>query len=142
MPSPPSPSAEIPMPPSSPAPPPSKPSSSSPSAGSPARPCPPEWAASGAKLGFSLEVVFAVEQCEYKMTKERLLKGDALMGTTLIAVEPLNEQRFVRTKGEEVVRVKPGAYGCQIQDLESRRYALRFFPDFPEGAKWNDFRHE
>ncbi|KAL7554831.1 hypothetical protein ACHAWF_018480 [Thalassiosira exigua] len=99
---------------------------------------PPEWAASGAKLGFSLEVEFTDERCEYEMTKERLLKGDALMGTTLMAVEPLNEPRFVSAKGEEVIRVEPGAYGCQIQDLESRRYALRFFLDFPEGAKRND----
>jgi len=32
----------------------------------------------------------------------------------------------------------PGAYGCQLQGIESRQYAFRFFLDFPEGAKRND----
>ena len=35
---------------------------------------PPEWAASGAKLGFTLEVEFTNEQAEYLMSKERLLR--------------------------------------------------------------------
>lgn len=35
---------------------------------------PPEWAASGAKLGFTLEVEFTCEQAEYEMSKERLLR--------------------------------------------------------------------
>ena len=35
---------------------------------------PPEWAASGAKLGFTLEVEFTNEQAEYEMSKERLLR--------------------------------------------------------------------
>ena len=34
---------------------------------------PPEWAASGAKLGFTLEVEFT-KQAEYEMSKERLLR--------------------------------------------------------------------
>ncbi|KAL3788322.1 hypothetical protein ACHAWO_008551 [Cyclotella atomus] len=99
---------------------------------------PPEWAASGAKLGFALEVEFTDEPCEYEMTKERLLKSDALMGTKLLSVEPLNVPTFVSTKGKETIKVKPGAYGCQIQGLESRQYAFRFFLDFPEGSKRND----
>ena len=99
---------------------------------------PPDWAASGAKLGLSLEVEFTDERCGYEMTKERLLKGDALMGDTMMAVEPLNEPAFVSAKGTEVVAVSPGAYGCQIQGIESRQYAFRFFLDFPEGAKRND----
>jgi hypothetical protein len=61
---------------------------------------PPEWAQSGAKLGFALEVEFTDEPCEYEMTKERLLKSDALMGTKLLSVEPLNVHTFVSTNGK------------------------------------------
>lgn len=99
---------------------------------------PPDWAASGAKLGFALEVEFTDEQCEYEMGKERLLKGDALMGSNLMSVEPLNAPSFVSAKGKEVVNVLPGAYGCQIQGIESKQFAFRFFLDFPDGAKRND----
>lgn len=99
---------------------------------------PPEWAASGAKLGFPLEVEFTDEPCEYEMTKERLLKGDSLMGSKLLSVEPLNIPTFVSTSGIESIKVEPGAYGCQIQGLASRQYAFRFFLDFPEGATRND----
>lgn len=100
---------------------------------------PPEWAASGAKLGFALEVEFTNEPPnEYEMTKERLLKGDAIMGSTLYSVEPLNIPSFVSTNGKEEIKVEGGAYGCQIQGLESRQYAFRFFMDFPQGAIRND----
>lgn len=99
---------------------------------------PPEWAASGAILGFVLEVEFTDEPCEYEMTKERLLKGDALMGSTLLSVEPLNTPSFVSANGKETIKVEAGAYGCHIQGLESRQFAFRFFLDFPEGAKRND----
>ena len=99
---------------------------------------PPEWAASGAKLGFNLEVEFTNEPAGYEMTKERLLKGDAMMGSNLLSVEPLNDPTFVSNEGTQTIDVRPGAYGCQIQDLGSRQYALRFFLDFPEGASRND----
>ncbi|KAL9189073.1 hypothetical protein ACHAXT_011563, partial [Thalassiosira profunda] len=99
---------------------------------------PPEWAASGAKLGFNLEVEFTNEPADYEMTKERLLKGDAMMGSVLLSVVPLNDPTFVSNEGTQTIDVQPGAYGCQIQDLGSRQYALRFFLDFPEGASRND----
>jgi hypothetical protein len=99
---------------------------------------PPEWAASGAKLGLALEVEFTNEKCQYEMSKERLLRGDVMMGNTLMLVEPLNEPSFISSNGIEIVKVLPGAYGCQMQEIESRRYAFRFFFDFPEGAQRND----
>ncbi|KAL7532527.1 hypothetical protein ACHAXR_007588 [Thalassiosira sp. AJA248-18] len=99
---------------------------------------PPEWAASGAKLGFALEVEFTNEQCDYEMTKERLLRGDALMGDNLMMVAPLNTPSFVSANGQEAIKVESGAYGCQIQGIGSRQYAFRFFLDFPEGATRND----
>lgn len=94
----------------------------------------PEWAASGAKLVFPLEVEFTGHRCDYEMSKERLLKGDA----SLMSVEPLNAPSFISSNGIEVVSVLPGAYGCEIQWEESRQYTFRFFLDFPEGAKRND----
>ena len=66
------------------------------------------------------------------------VKGDTLMGTNLFTVEPLNEPSFVSTNGKEIISVQPGAYGCQIQGLENRQYAFRFFLDFPDGATRND----
>jgi hypothetical protein len=99
---------------------------------------PPEWAASGARLGLAVEVEFTNERCPYEMSKETLLRGDALMGTNLMTVEPLNEPSFVSSKGREAVRVLPGAYGCQVQGAESGQYSLRFFLDFPDGARRND----
>jgi len=99
---------------------------------------PPEWAASGAKLVFALEVEFTGYGCDYEMSKERLLQSDASMGETLMSVEPLNAPSFISSNGKEVVQVLPGAYGCQMQWAESRQYAFRFFLDFPEGAKRND----
>lgn len=99
---------------------------------------PPEWAASGAKLGFTLQLEFTNEDANYEMTKENLLKGDALMGNQLLSVEPLNDPSFVSVGGKEFIKVEKGAYGCQIQNVASRQYALRFFVDFPEGAKRND----
>lgn len=99
---------------------------------------PPSWAESGARLAFPLEVEFTDETAEYEMTKERLLKGDALMGTRLLTVEALNEPQFISTNGIQNIAVENGAYGCSLQSVESRQFALRFFMDFPEGAKRND----
>ncbi|CAB9502199.1 expressed unknown protein [Seminavis robusta] len=97
---------------------------------------PPEWAASGAKLGFLLEMEFCPEPCaDYQiMTKERLL------GTrSKKAVEVLNDPSFVSAKGTEQIVVRTqGAYGVELQDLAARQYGVRFFLDFPEGAMRND----
>lgn len=96
---------------------------------------PEEWAASGAKLGFVLEVGFS----DYKEqgTKE-ILGQDALMGIRLQEMLPLNQPSFVSASGTQVIDVQPGAYGCQVQDRESQQYALRWYLDFPNGAKRND----
>lgn len=100
---------------------------------------PPEWASSGAKLAFPLEVEFTDNPPdEYEMSKEQFLRGDSLMGSNLMSVEVLNEPSFVSTNGREVIKVLDGAYGCQIQNIESKQATLRFFLDFPEGAKRND----
>ena len=60
------------------------------------------------------------------------------MGSKLYTTYPLNEPTFVSNKGTEVVKVLPGAYGCQIQQVQSQQYALRFFSDCPDGATRND----
>jgi hypothetical protein len=97
---------------------------------------PPEWAASGAKLGFLLEVEFCKENCaDFDMNKERLLGSGK---PSFRAVEPLNEPTFVGRNGQEIVQVTHGAYGCEVQQLEAQQYMFRFFLDFPEGAVRND----
>jgi len=106
---------------------------------------PPEWAASGAKLGFNLEVEFCQEDCaNYEMTKERLLQGTAVATKSgikpkiLKAVEPLNDPTFVSTKGTQTIVVKEGAYAGELQSPQAQLYGFRFFLDFPEGAVRND----
>lgn len=97
---------------------------------------PPEWAASGAKLGFLLEVEFCKEDCaDSGMNKERLLGSGR---PSFRAVEPLNEPSFVGRNGQEIIKVTPGAYGCEVEQLEAQQYKFRFFLDFPGGAKRND----
>lgn len=60
------------------------------------------------------------------------------MGSKLYTTFPLNEPSFINAKGTQIVKVLPGAYGCQIQQVQSQQYALRFFVDFPDGAVRND----
>ena len=96
---------------------------------------PPEWAASGAKLVFPLEVEFTEESPrDFEMTKERLL-GDA---SSSRSVEPLDEPTFVSSRGQETIKVTEGAYGCELQQIEAQQFSFRFFLDFPEGAVRND----
>jgi len=109
---------------------------------------PKEWAASGAKLGFLLEVEFCNEACaSYDMTKERLLQGTAFAskgGTirppaaSLKAVEPLNDPTFVSTTGTQTIKVTEGAYSSVLKFPQSQLYGFNFFLDFPEGAVRND----
>ncbi len=96
---------------------------------------PSEWAASGAKLGFTLEIGFT-DNVEQSMNER--LGEDALMGSKLQAILPLNQPTFISLSGTEVIEVQPGSYGCQIQDRDSNQYALRWYLDFPNGAKRND----
>jgi len=102
---------------------------------------PPEWAASGAKLGLTLELEFTSDTADYKMSKERLLlqgNDNTSSSSKLYTTIPLNEPSFITTQGTQLVKVLPGAYGCQIQQVQSQQYALRFFVDFPDGAVRND----
>ncbi len=105
---------------------------------------PPEWAASGAKLGLTLELEFTSDTADYEMSKERLLlQGNdntsrMASSSKLYTTIPLNEPSFITTEGTQLVKVLPGAYGCQIQQVQSQQYALRFFVDFPDGAIRND----
>jgi hypothetical protein len=98
---------------------------------------PPEWAASGAKLGFTLEVGFTDNAAEQMITRD-MLAGDAMMGNKPQTIIPLQPPSFISLTGSEVIDVKPGVYGCQIQNRDSEQYALRWYLDFPNGAKRND----
>lgn len=98
---------------------------------------PPEWAASGAKLGLPLDINFSTQECEsFDMNRESLL-GEA-PGAPFLAVEPMNTPTFTSAQGQETVKVFPGAYSCQIQSPETQQHSLRFFLDFPNGASRND----
>ena len=87
---------------------------------------PEDWAASGAKLGFNLEVEFCDDPCaDYEMTKERLLQGTAVAtknnvlrstSSSLKACEPLNEPTFVSTSGTQTIKVTEGAYAGDSDD--------------------------
>ena len=99
---------------------------------------PPEWAASGAKLGFNLEVGFTDYEVDMDPQTIKSLQQDAMMGSTLRTVLPLNQPSFVSASGTESIDVRRGAYGCQVHDRESKQYALRWYFDFPNGAKRND----
>lgn len=111
---------------------------------------PSDWAASGAKLSFNLEVEFCREACAnpFEMAKERLLSASAeatkqsrsrtSTSSDIKLVEPLNDPTFVSTSGTQHILVKDGAYACTLQNLQSQQYALRFCLDFPEGALRND----
>jgi len=97
---------------------------------------PPEWSASGAKLGLRLNIKFSTETCEsYEMNQGTLL-GGALPSSSFL-VQPLNEPSFVSVNGQETVKVTPGRFSCQL-DPQTEQYSFRFFLDFPEGAVRND----
>lgn len=102
---------------------------------------PPEWAASGARLGFPLELEFCKEPCvDFNMNKERLLQGSGISfaKNNFRAVVPLNEPTFISNQGQQTINVKEGAYGCEVQNLIAQQYSLRLFLDFPDGAVRND----
>ncbi|KAL7425781.1 hypothetical protein ACHAXH_000129 [Discostella pseudostelligera] len=113
---------------------------------------PPEWAASGAKLTLPLHVQFSTMNKECisydELNQESLLLGDSLgvaKATTMSSsssscstVMPMNEPSFISTKGQEIVKVTPGVFSCQIQIPDTEQYSFRFFLDFPEGATRND----
>lgn len=97
----------------------------------------PEWASSGAKLSLPLEIKFCKDACtEHEMNKERFL-GD---NPPFLAVEPLTNPTFISVKGTETVQVTPGAYGCALQEADSKHYSFGFFLDFPNGAIRNDVK--
>ena len=84
---------------------------------------PEEWAASGAKLAFTLKVEFTEELANYK---QQMLSGDALMGSTLLKLKPINTPTYVTSNGTQVIDVMDGVYGSIMQNGESKLCSLRF----------------
>lgn len=115
----------------------------------------PEWAASGAKLALPLHVQFSTTNKECtsydELNQESLLMGDSLgvaKATTMSSsssscstVMPLNEPSFISTKGQEIVKVTPGAFSCQIQVPDTEQYSFRFFLDFVSDNEWSEMSH-
>ena len=97
---------------------------------------PPEWGASGARLGLNLDLSFTETVCtSVAMNIEAL----AMLGANQkMMIQPLNQPSFVSMEGLQVVDVEAGAYSCQLQSPETQQYALRFFLDFQNEARRND----
>ena len=95
---------------------------------------PDEWSASGAKLAFTLQVEFTDELANDKQQK---LTGDALMGSTLLKLKPLNTPAYVTSNGTQVIDIKDGVYGSVVQNVESKLCSLRFCLE-TNGAVRND----
>jgi len=84
-----------------------------------------------------------------EMNQESLLLGDSLgvdkapgmssSSSSCPTVMPLNEPSFISAKGQEIVKVSPGAFSCQIQLPDTEQYSFRFFLDFVSG---NENEHE
>lgn len=99
---------------------------------------PPEWAASGGKLGLPLRVKFSAAgagEPPYSSPHESLL-GESSSTASLFptAVTPLNEPSFVSMRGVETVRVEPGRFSCRL-DGGSHQHSFRFFLDFVSVCK-------
>jgi len=95
---------------------------------------PEEWAASGAKLAFTLQVEFTDELAN---NEQQMLSGDALMGSTLLKLKPINKPTYVTSNGTQVIDVKDGVYGSIMQNVESKLCSLRFCLE-TSGAVRND----
>mmetsp|Transcript_23866 Transcript_23866/g.50609 ORF Transcript_23866/g.50609 Transcript_23866/m.50609 type:complete len:326 (-) Transcript_23866:208-1185(-) len=103
---------------------------------------PPEWAASGAKLGLPLQVQFspqAQDNAESILSQE---PPETLLATAPdspnFTVTPLKEPSFVSLKGVETVEVTEGRMACSLSSATMMQYSFRFFLDFPKGAVKND----
>ena len=96
---------------------------------------PEEWAASGAKLAFTLQVKFTDELANDN--EQQKLTGDALMGSTLLKLKPINTPTFVTVDGTQDIDVMDGVYGSVVQNVESKLCSLRFCLE-TSGAVRND----
>mmetsp|Transcript_28423 Transcript_28423/g.46133 ORF Transcript_28423/g.46133 Transcript_28423/m.46133 type:complete len:359 (+) Transcript_28423:143-1219(+) len=108
--------------------------------------------ATGSKLGLPLDIQFTSSACtDFEMNNEPLLQGDSTNNndptttttttaavSPLFSLQPLNKPTFITHKGQQSVKITPGAYSCQLSDVSTQQYFFRFFLDFPEGASRND----
>jgi hypothetical protein len=101
---------------------------------------PADWASSGARLAFAVDVQFLAGACDAAVRPV----SEKLLGTPVRALTPLKlETSFVGAHGEERVRVLPGGWSETKlsdvrRDLNEGQVALRFFLDVPDGATRND----
>ena len=92
---------------------------------------PTEWAASGARLGLSLNVRFG-EQPASKAAAELLVEDD------IRQLKPIGDSpRLVGEAGEQTVNVRAGAW-CTGPDRRGDRESLNFWLNFPDGATRRD----
>jgi hypothetical protein len=106
-----------------------------------------DWAASGARLVFPINVRFSDEELDLGIPGEEGLGGRYCK--RLVVLEDSDDvvvSRFVGPNGEETVRVAGGGWatlpmnerGGANNNGGSESSKLRFFLDFPDGASRND----
>jgi len=103
---------------------------------------PASWAASGARLVFPVDVDFELGACDSSIRPVE----ETLIDRPVRGLTPLGPASFVGMHGEEHVNITPGGWSATEMLEQATRgradapgvYALRFFLDFPEGARRND----
>jgi len=104
---------------------------------------PSDWAASGARLAFPIEVNFDTAACDAAIRPVQ----EALMGDVVRKLSPVGPPpSFVSMTGKEQVAITPGGWsetellGSATNGAPDQpgRYAVRFFLDLPEGCSRND----
>ena len=102
---------------------------------------PPEWAASGARLLLPVPIAFEAGACDAAIRPV----NEKLMGERVRRVAP-GAASFIDVDGEQQVHISSGGWSeTELKDGAVGRerdrpgiYALRFFLDFPGGARRND----
>jgi hypothetical protein len=96
-----------------------------------------DWAVSGARLVFPINVRFSDEEVDLGIPGEEGLGGRYCK--KLVVLDEFS--RFVGSNGEETVRVADGGWATSpVSDRNAvnGENKLRFFLDFPDGASRND----
>ena len=98
---------------------------------------PAEFAASGARLGLSMDVIFEQQACDQAIRPV----NEPLLERPILRLSPMSKPSIIGTQGEELIAVTSGGWSqTQLEQVQKGEFALRFFLDFPEGMARNDVR--
>lgn len=105
---------------------------------------PEEWASSGARLSFSVDILIESDYAPSEKDRDGELK---FMGPNAMRLAVLEDATFISSEGEQVVSLpEEGAWKLQLPKTKGAAGTLRFWfeaeqdPDLPEGvaARRND----